>query len=188
MEMQQFVSLENARTQVDAIVDAAYKKFLERAGADNELPGSGTGSLSALGKPQIRWRKFGFSVAGITRCESNIIELNINYLYSADHAKFLKSTPLHELAHSIAFQLCRDATHGKVWKHIDRLLGDEPQPYHEYARPLNAPKKSVYVYECGGCKTVFKLSERQHREIGTYCCRKCKTLLLAAKFIEKTYI
>ena len=42
--------------------------------------------------------------------------MNINFLYSKDYDKFINSTSLHELAHSITYQLFNDHTHGKNWK------------------------------------------------------------------------
>ena len=187
---QPFISLERAKTQVNEIVDDAYAGFEKRVFSDPGLVGAGSKPISDLRKPAIAWKKLGFGIAGRTRCESNIIEMNINYLYSRDYDRFIRYTSLHELAHSIAFQLFDDARHDGIWRNIDRLLGGGSSCCHDYARPINAPKKLRYIYECPRCGTIFRLSERRNKTVfdGTYRCMKCKTNLLEARFVEKTFL
>lgn len=125
--MPYFTTLENARSAAQATLNDRCIKmnlFLEHF---PELKGT------KFKKPEIRWRAMGAQIAGRAYFEYHVIEMNTNYLSSADWETFLHDTLVHELGHIIAWDLFKDGGHGTAWKAVTRFMGDDGDRCHNYS-------------------------------------------------------
>lgn len=132
--MKPYIDLKTAEALANEYVDNAIKVFKENV-KNSELNDL---LFDCFKKPEIIWKKRGFGIAGSYMPYSNLINMNINYLYSKDAEMFIKNTIVHELAHAINkiyFGRCHDAQ----WKYICKLLNHPANIYHTYAAPENKP-------------------------------------------------
>lgn len=140
--MKPYIDLKTAETLANEYIDNAIKVFKENVKNSklNDL------LFDYFKKPEIVWKKRGFRIAGSYMPCSNLINMNINYLYSKDAERFIKSTVVHELAHAINrvyFGRCHDTQ----WKYICKLMNYPANIYHNYSLPENKPvyKKTNFI-------------------------------------------
>lgn len=180
MFMKPFIDLKTAEMMIDEIVNEAIDKWFYTIKYNENLM-----EKTKKHMPIIRFKKFGFNYAGKTFFQhvndsylTIIIEMNENYLYSADAEKFIKYTTLHELAHAFAYLYDKSIGHNKVWKQIAIALGDDGKRCHDYARPINAsvrkPTKRTECI-CNKCGTKSYLTNIKIKRIKenpySYTCR-----------------
>lgn len=135
--MKPYIGLKTAEALANEYVDNAIKVFKENV-KNSELNDL---LFDYFKKPEIVWKKRGFRIAGSYMPYSNLINMNINYLYSKDAEMFIKNTIVHELAHAINrvyFGRCHD----KQWKYICKLMNYPANIYHNYSLPENKPVRN----------------------------------------------
>lgn len=120
-----------------------------------------------LGKDAVELVRYGLSfredmgtVAGLAYPETLMIELNAQ-LFLANKSVFLDEIIPHETAHILQFILYPEAKkpHGKEWKKIMKLLGVNPDTYHDM--DMSEIDNGYFRYTCG-CKT-HSLTKRLHK-------------------------
>ena len=129
--------------------------------------------------PTIVWRDMGVRRAGNCNYSENVITLNSNYLKSKSWKEFLDDTPLHELAHAIAWQLFDETGHKQTWKNVCYQLGLNGNRCHSFEKPegVKAIKRQRQKYTVGcSCSKYVITSVRYNRMLKgvDYFCRKCK--------------
>ena len=129
--------------------------------------------------PTVIWREMGVRRSGICNNSSNVITLNSNYLKSKDWKSFLDRTPLHELAHAIAWQIYFAHGHNSIWKSICRSLGISDSRCHNFATPeienANKYKRKRYEAHCDCMKHIITSVKYNRMKRGIkYICVKCR--------------
>lgn len=168
------------------IIDAAEKSQMYATEAWKKIrayfENTDISKMPQLSKmPEIRWKKFGFHVAGRCYYKDDYIEMNINYLNSPDAEKFVKNTTIHELAHSVAYRIFQSPGHDYYWKHIAMIMGDDGNRCHDYAQPTNCKRKQ-YNCTCGATIDLSPLQVKRAK-LGKYVCSTCKKNL-KSMFVE----
>lgn len=140
--MKPYIDLKTAETLANECIDNAIKVFKENV-KNSELNDL---LFDYFKKPEIVWKKRGFRIAGSYIPYSNLISMNINYLYSKDAERFIKNTIVHELAHAIN-RVYFGSKHDKQWKYICKLMDYPANIYHNYSLPENkpVPKKTNFI-------------------------------------------
>lgn len=193
MPIKPYVSVDDATMILGTVFAQAIKKWKTFSKDYDKKHGTNIYNRTILQENIFRWKKIGFRCAGRacrqgTGVNANLyIEMNTNYLYSKDANDFIQSTPLHELAHVIAYLIDGSWGHDKTWKAVARVLGDDGSRCHNYAAPENKPKKNDPVFrkfQCPNCGNTVILTEKQvarYSKPGYACKCGCKT----TKFIKK---
>ena len=128
--------------------------------------------------PKIIWRDMGVRRAGYCDYTHNQIHLNINYLKSKSWNEFLNTTPLHELAHAISWQLYDATGHKEVWKSVCYSLGLRGNRCHNFEKPegvnVTKRKRKRYSAHCP-CREHIITSVKYNRMLKgiRYICVKC---------------
>jgi predicted SprT family Zn-dependent metalloprotease len=166
MMTKQYVTVDEAKAEATRVFNETMKKWNAFCAKNGVKV-----NTAAFSANMICWKKFGFRTAGrATRVGSFNpilgIEMNTNYLYSADACRFIKDTLVHEIAHCIAFQYDGSWGHDKTWKTVARILGDDAARCHDYATPSNKPVKATVTrtrkrtkFVCNKCKRIHNLTD-----------------------------
>lgn len=159
----EYCSLDNAMTLVNVKIDKALN--------DLHLVEKG------FKTPSIVWRDIGIRRAGTCNYNTNTITLNTNYLQSKDWENFINTTPLHELAHAIAFQFYFETGHKNKWKQICYLLGLLGNRCHNYSVPEVEFKRKRKRYKahcpCGMEHIITSVKYNRIKKGIGYMCVKC---------------
>jgi len=113
-----------------------------------------------------------------------VIRFN-NALLEQHSEAFIARTVPHEVAHVVAYQLCRGKLrpHGPEWAAVMQLFGAEPTRCHNY--DLSAiPRRRMrrFTYHCG-CRS-HELTSIRHNRIQRgqrYYCKQCRQPLTPSK-------
>lgn len=116
--------------------------------------------------------------AGHAVLRENHISLN-SVLLVENTDDFIARTVGHEVAHIIAFRLFGDRGHGRAWKRVMLVLGQDASRCHSYdVKNARVRKLNRRVYTCN-CNTEHPITVQKHKKILSgmiKCrCRKCKT-------------
>lgn len=128
--------------------------------------------------PTVIWKEMGIRRGGFCNYSTNVITLNTNYLKSKDWKQFLDCTPLHELAHAIAWQIYFSHGHNSLWKSICRSLGISDSRCHSFATPeidnVDKWKRKRYEAHCSCRKHIITSVKYNRMKKGIkYICVKC---------------
>ena len=98
--------------------------------------------------------------AGLAYFAQNRIRLN-SVLLNENGREFINDTPGHEAAHIIARHIYGNYPrhHGKEWREVMRLIGQEPSPYHHF----KVKTKNEYV--CGCPDQSHFISTNRHNKV-----------------------
>lgn len=117
--------------EVQTMISNKYPQYLARWPTIIYKTKSATGGWAHLGRNTVDY---------------NPILLNENL------DAFIARTVGHEVAHLAAYELFRDKGHGYWWKHIMRVIGQEPSRCHSYDIVNSAVKtKRSIIWRCTGC-------------------------------------
>ena len=109
----------------------------------------------------------------------NFFRINREMAQREGDALINRTVP-HEIAHLIAWKICKDKGHGEGWKKVMRLLGLEPIRCHTF----QVPGKN-YLCACSS----HSFSTRRHNSAqrgAVYFCKKCKKNLVWEKLLTIT--
>lgn len=130
-------------------------------------------------RPTVEFDLHG-SKAGLAYYSLNLIRLN-SVLLNENGAEFVQDTPGHEAAHIIARKIYGNYPrhHGKEWKTIMHLIGQEPKLYHQFT----VRTKNEYV--CGCQNRSHFISTKSHNQILknfiNLKCFQCRKILVWKK-------
>jgi SprT protein len=121
-------------------------------------------------------------VAGRAGVWQNVIKLN-PVLLNHYQDEFIARTVGHEIAHIVAdTHFNQSCNHGRLWKFVMRLFGQEASRCHDYDLRLCSTRKT-FTYACN-CMEHHITSNRHNKIVrkgATYTCRKCDTRLTFVK-------
>lgn len=125
------------------------------------------------------------SCAGRAWYTKNKIRLSTPLLDTNGEA-FLARTPVHEVAHIVAYKKFgkKGIGHNKYFYHVCEELGMEnPTRCHSYRLPTTVKAKAKkrrkhvrYVFSCG-CRDSIKLSAQKKNKYDQFICGQCRSQL-----------